>query len=92
MRREEVAILHTQYGSKGVAVAGWWDTLTDEERSEVSYAALEILLAELEDLGESGGDRLEMKMFSPWWRMTAYILGIPQSDRLCNWLCSWVSE
>jgi hypothetical protein len=92
MRREDVATLHTQYGDKGVAVAGWWDTLTDDERAEVSYAALEILLAELEDLGALDNTNSELQTFSPWWRMTAYMLGIPQSDRLCNWLRHWVNE
>jgi hypothetical protein len=92
MRREDVKSLYTQYGDKGVAVAGWWDTLTEDERQEVSYAALEILLAELEDLGVTDTCDLDTQTYSPWWRMTAYMLGIPQSDRLCNWLRHWVCE
>lgn len=92
MRREDVRSLHKQYGDRGAAVAGWWDTLTEKERSEVSYAALEILLAELEDLGITEYENSETQTFSPWWRMTAYMLGIPQSDRLCNWLRHWVCE
>jgi hypothetical protein len=83
MKRGDVHHLSLQYGPHADVVAGWWDTLTEKEQESVSYGALELFFAELEDNPE--GTLSELKQ-TPWLNFTAYMLEIPQSERLCKWL------
>jgi hypothetical protein len=83
MKRGDAHHLSLQYGPHADVVAGWWDTLTEAEQAGVSYGALELFFAELEASPDSALQDLEQ---TPWWNFTAYMLEIPQSERLCNWL------
>lgn len=83
MKRGDVHHLSLQYGPHADVAAGWWDTLTETEQASVSYAALELFFAEIE--ASSSDASIDVNQ-TPWWNFTAYMLEIPQSERLCKWL------
>ena len=83
MKRGDAHHLSLQYGPHADVVAGWWDTLTEVEQESVSYGALEIFFAELE--ASPAASLIDLNQ-TQWWHFTAYMLYIPQSERLCRWL------